>query len=151
MEKKMEMSGEQRIPASREDVWKALNSPKVLRKCIPGCESIEATSPTEMIATIKVHFGPLSKAFKSTVRLEDLNAPESFTIRTDGGIAKASTDVSLREENGETVVSYAVKAKIAGKLAILGSGVLRSSAKKIVAQFFNKFKKVVVGREPSEA
>jgi len=151
MEKMMDMSGEQRIPAGREQVWKALNNPKVLQKCIPGCESIEATSPTEMVATIKVHFGPLSSAFKSNVKLENLKAPESYTIRTEGGIAKSSTDVSLREEDGETIVTYVVKAKMGGKLAILGGGLIRSSSKKIVTQFFNKLKKAVAAGESAEA
>ncbi|MET0295467.1 MAG: SRPBCC domain-containing protein, partial [Phenylobacterium sp.] len=37
----MELSGAQIIPAPRERVWAALNDPEVLRRCIPGCESLE--------------------------------------------------------------------------------------------------------------
>ena len=36
----VEMSGEQLIPASQQDTWKALNDPEVLKACVPGCESI---------------------------------------------------------------------------------------------------------------
>ena len=46
----MDMSGSQRIEAPREKVWEALNNPAVLKECIPGCEAIDMTSPTEMAA-----------------------------------------------------------------------------------------------------
>jgi carbon monoxide dehydrogenase subunit G len=154
----MNMSGEQQIPASREQVWKALNNPKVLRKCIPGCEALDQTSPTKMVATIRIKVGPLSRKFKSEVSLENINEPTSFTIVTQGGMGKANTDVRLREEAGETVVSYAIQAKIASKIAILGAGLVKPAAKRIMAQFFDKLKKVIAFQmkknqpsEPSEA
>ncbi|MFC7539180.1 SRPBCC domain-containing protein [Siccirubricoccus deserti] len=37
----MEMTGERRIPAPRQQVWEALNDPEALRAAIPGCESVE--------------------------------------------------------------------------------------------------------------
>src|SRR5437868_2361008 len=44
----MDMTGQQRIPASREIVWKALNDPAVLEACIPGCQELIKTSDTQM-------------------------------------------------------------------------------------------------------
>ena len=40
----MELKGEYRIPAPREQVWAMLNDPDVLRECIPGCESLEGSA-----------------------------------------------------------------------------------------------------------
>jgi carbon monoxide dehydrogenase subunit G len=40
----MEMSGEHRIPAPRETVWRALNDPAILKDCIPGCQSLDKVS-----------------------------------------------------------------------------------------------------------
>ncbi|MDB5523708.1 MAG: Carbon monoxide dehydrogenase subunit [Rhizobium sp.] len=153
----MDMSGEERIPASREAVWAALNNPNVLRKCIPGCETMEKKSATEMTATVKVKVGPVSASFKGNVTLANLNPPESYTIIGEGsggmaGFAKGSTDVLLREEGGETVVTYTVKAQIGGKLAMLGSRLIDSSSKRLAGQFFQKLNKIVTKRaEPSEA
>ncbi len=42
----MDMSGERRIPAPREKVYAALNDPRVLKACIPGCESLEKDGDT---------------------------------------------------------------------------------------------------------
>ena len=35
----MQMNDSQRISASKEKVWDALNNPEVLKRCIPGCQS----------------------------------------------------------------------------------------------------------------
>ena len=48
----MEMSGEYRIPAPREVVWRALNDPAILKDCIPGCQSLDKVSDTEMTAKL---------------------------------------------------------------------------------------------------
>ena len=152
----MDMTGEQRIPASREKVWRALNNPNVLKKCIPGCESLERKSPTEMVAIIKVKVGPVSASFKSELTLTNLNPPESYTINAEGaggiaGSVKGSTDVTLREDGGETVVSYTIKAHIGGKLALLGSRLIDSSSKKLAAKFFEKLNNIMISRAAAAA
>ena len=38
----MEMNSEQRIPASRDEVWAALNDTAILKQAMPGCESFDA-------------------------------------------------------------------------------------------------------------
>ena len=44
----MDMTGTQHIEAPRDVVWVALNDVEVLKQSIPGCESIEKVSDTEM-------------------------------------------------------------------------------------------------------
>ncbi|MBL0371823.1 carbon monoxide dehydrogenase subunit G [Rhizobium sp. KVB221] len=153
----MDMTGEERIPASRDVVWAALNNPNVLRKCIPGCQTMEKKSPTEMTATVKIKVGPVSASFKGDVTLTDLNPPESYTITGEGsggiaGFAKGSSEVRLTEDGDATILNYTVKAQIGGKLAMLGSRLIDSSSKKLAAQFFEKLNKAIAKRaEPSEA
>ena len=53
----MDMTGERRIAAPRQAVWQALNDPEVLKASIPGCESLEKLSDTEMKATAGVRIG----------------------------------------------------------------------------------------------
>jgi carbon monoxide dehydrogenase subunit G len=110
----MEMNGEERIAAPRQVVWEALNDPDVLRECIPGCESLEKSSDTEMSAAVKIKIGPVSARFTGDVTLENINAPESYTISGEGkggiaGFAKGGADVKLVEDGAETVLTYDVK------------------------------------------
>ena len=50
----MRIDETQRVPAPQAKVWAALNDPQVLKQCLPGCESLEMTSPTDMVATVVV-------------------------------------------------------------------------------------------------
>ena len=140
----MDMSGEERIAAPRDAVWAALNDPEVLKACIPGCQSLTMTSPTELEATVKIKIGPVSATFKGQVTLSNLNPPESYTISGEGkggiaGFAKGGADVRLTEDGDGTILAYDVKAEIGGKLAQLGSRLIDSTSKKLAAQFFADF------------
>jgi carbon monoxide dehydrogenase subunit G len=96
----MEMNGTQRIEASREDVYAALNDVDILRQCIPGCESIEKTSDTEMNAEVTLRVGPVKASFTGKVTLSDLDPPNGYTISGEGsggmaGFAKGGAKVDL--------------------------------------------------------
>jgi carbon monoxide dehydrogenase subunit G len=144
----MDLSGEYLIPADRQAVWDALNNADVLRECIPGCETLEMKSPTEMAATVVAKIGPVKAKFSGEVRLENIDAPNSYTIAGEGkggiaGFAKGGADVKLSEAEGGTLLAYVVKAQVGGKIAQLGSRLIDSTAKKLADQFFqnltNKF------------
>lgn len=148
----MDMSGSHRIPAKREKVWEALNDPEILKACIPGCESLEKTSDTEMTAAVTSKIGPVKAKFKGAVTLENINPPQSYTITGEGkggvaGFAKGSADVFLAEEGEETVLSYEAKAQVGGKLAQLGSRLIDSTAKKMAEEFFTAFSEKVGGQD----
>src|ERR1700743_1944815 len=147
----MQMQDSQRIPASRDKVWAALNDPEVLKKCIPGCQSLEMTSPTEMTATVVLKVGPVKATFGGKVTLSDLDPPSSYRISGEGnggiaGFAKGGAVVKLSEEGPDaTILSYAVDAQIGGKLAQLGGRLIDSTAKKLAGQFFSSFGELVGG------
>ncbi|WP_225765763.1 carbon monoxide dehydrogenase subunit G [Inquilinus sp. Marseille-Q2685] len=140
----MEMTGEHRIAAPRSVVWEGLNDPEVLRRSIPGCDSLEKTSPTEMTATVTAKVGPVKASFGGQVTLSNLNPPESYTISGEGkggaaGFAKGGADVRLVEDGDGTLLQYAVKANIGGKLAQLGARLIDGTAKKMADDFFARF------------
>ena len=148
----VDMQGEERIEAPIGKVWEALNDVEVLKACIPGCESLEKTSDTEMAATVSLKIGPISARFQGAVELVNLNPPRGYTIRGEGkggiaGFAKGGADVALTEDGADaTVLTYAAKADVGGKIAQLGSRLIQSTSKKLAGQFFSEFNKVVSGR-----
>src|SRR5688572_28681059 len=141
----MEMTGERRIPAPRQQVWEALNDPEVLRASIPGCESFERIGDDQFQARVAVKLGPMSAKFGGKVRLENMNPPAGYTITGEGsggamGFAKGGADVALQEvAPTETLLTYAVKAQVGGKMAQLGARLIDSTAKQMAVQFFNRF------------
>ncbi|MDB5599799.1 MAG: carbon monoxide dehydrogenase [Xanthobacteraceae bacterium] len=85
----MKMAGEVTLPAGRETVWQKLNDPAVLKACIPGCQSLEATPEGGFAAVAKIKVGPMSATFKGAVTLSDLDPPNGYKISGsgEGGIA----------------------------------------------------------------
>ena len=53
----MDMTGEFRIEAPREQVWAGLNDPAILKQAIPGCDEIEKSSDTEFAAKVTAKVG----------------------------------------------------------------------------------------------
>lgn len=140
----MELNDEKRIPAKQDAVWRALNDPEVLKRCIPGCESVEKRSDTEMTARVTVAVGPVKAKFTGEVTLSDIDAPNGYTIsgKGSGGVAgfgKGSAVVKLRTEGNDTVLSYSASASVGGKLAQIGQRLIDSTAKKLAEEFFTNF------------
>ena len=141
----MEMSGERRIPAPRQQVWEALNDPEVLRASIPGCESVDRTAEDQFQARVAVKLGPMSAKFSGKVKLENINPPHGYHIGGEGnggamGFAKGGADVALEELGpSETLLKYGVKAQVGGKIAQLGARLIDSTAKQMADQFFDRF------------
>ena len=144
----MDMTGTQHIEAPRDVVWAALNDVEVLRQSIPGCQSIEKVSDTEMNAKVTLKVGPVKATFTGKVTLSDLDPPNGYTITGEGsggaaGFAKGSAVIRLVEDAGATNLNYEVKAQIGGKLAQLGQRLVQGTAKKLADDFFAKFAAVV--------
>lgn len=145
------IEGEERIAAPIAKVWEALNDPEVLKACIPGCQSLEKTSDNEMAATVVLKIGPIKATFTGAVMLENLKPPHGYTIAGEGkggiaGFAKGGADVTLAEDGpNATVLTYAAKADVGGKIAQLGSRLITSTSKKLAGQFFSTFNETVSG------
>jgi carbon monoxide dehydrogenase subunit G len=145
------IEGEERIAAPVETVWRALNDPEVLKASIPGCQSLEKQSDTELAATVVLKIGPIKATFNGAVTLKNLNPPHSYTIQGEGkggvaGFAKGGADVTLSEDGPDaTVLKYAAKADVGGKIAQLGSRLIESTSKKLAGQFFSTFASKVSG------
>jgi uncharacterized protein len=145
------MSGEVVLPADKATVWARLNDAETLRASIPGCESLEKLSDTELQAVAKVKVGPVSARFKGKVNLSDLDPPNSYRIsgQGDGGIAgfaKGGANVKLADEaGGGTRLAYDVDAQVGGRIAQLGGRLIDSTAKKLADEFFANFARALGG------
>src|SRR5262245_38408016 len=144
----MELTGQERIAAPRPQVWQALNDPEILKACIPGCESIELMSPTEMKARITLKLGPIKASFSGQVALSNVDPPNGYTISGEGsggsaGGARGSADVRLAEDGDGSLLTYRVTSQVTGKVAQLGARLVDSAAQKLAGDFFAAFNDTV--------
>jgi uncharacterized protein len=145
----MEMADTASIPRNREAVWKALNDPDVLRKVVPGCETLESLADDRMRAQVTLKVGPIKARFTGEITLSDVVPPVSYVISGEGkggiaGFAKGTASVKLEEIGPEqTLLHYHTRVDVGGKLAQLGARLLDSTAQKLTRQFFDDFCKVI--------
>ena len=108
----MKLSGSYKLNVQKEVVWKALNDPKILKQCIPGCESFEKENNTTFKAIATNQIGPMNATFSGTINLTNIQENQSYTLSGEGqspvGFANGSANVKLTEENGLTILIYEV-------------------------------------------
>ncbi|MCX7888154.1 MAG: carbon monoxide dehydrogenase subunit G [Rhodobacteraceae bacterium] len=148
----MEMTEEIHIPAPRERVFAALNDPGILKAAIPGCESVERVSDTELTAKVVLKIGPVKTRFAGRVVLDPAGAPGRFGLTGEGsggvaGFARGGAEVTLTEQDGGTLLAYRATADVGGKLAQLGNRLVGGTARKLSAQFFENFAAAVAGAD----
>lgn len=152
----MEMTGQYRIAASREKVWRALSDPDVLKACIPGCEDLARTASDAIHATVAAKVGPVQASFIVRLDLSDRHPPGRCTIRGDarGGIAGFATGdavIRLDEDGDATLLSYEGSCDVGGKLAQLGARLIDTTTKKMADEFVGAVANRLSGDEPTMA
>jgi len=144
----MDVKGEYLIASSREQVWAALIDPEVLKECIPGCESFEQLSDSEFEAKILAAIGPVRARFNTSLKLEDVQAPESYTLVGNGksgaaGFGRGSAQVTLSETDSGTQLNYSADFNVGGKLAQVGSRLVLGATRKTADDFFGNFSRLL--------
>ena len=143
----MKLAGSYKLNVKKEVVWKALNDPEILKKCIPGCEVFEKESNTIFNATATNQIGPMNATFSGKLSLSNIQENQSYKLSGEGqssvGFVNGAADVKLTEENGLTILNYEVDINVGGKVAQLGSRLINGVAKKMSDYFFGQFSDLV--------
>lgn len=152
----MDIAGEYRLAAPRQQVWDALHEADTLQACIPGCESLERVSDEQVRAILTAAIGPVKSRFKTTITLSELDPPARYTMHGEGkggtaGFGRGTATVELAEDGAQTVLTYAATLKVGGKLAQVGSRLVVGVARKISDQFFDAFAERIGADAPAAA
>tara|TARA_Y100000590_G_scaffold353582_1_gene406556 strand:- start:363 stop:944 length:582 start_codon:yes stop_codon:yes gene_type:complete len=143
----MKLTGSYKLNVEKDAVWKALNDPDILKKCVPGCDNFEKESDTVFKVTATNQIGPMNATFSGEVTLSNIKKNQSYTLSGEGqssvGFANGSAAVKLIEENGITTLTYDVNINVGGKVAQLGSRLIDGVAKKMSDYFFGRFADLV--------
>ena len=140
----MDMQGSRQLAVTQQQAWDALNDPEVLKACIPGCDSIEATGENAYALVNAIKVGPVSAKFKGAIQLADIQAPDSYTINFEGnggaaGFGKGSAKVNLVPNDAGCELGYTVNASVGGKIAQVGQRLIDGVAKSMAESFFKRF------------
>jgi len=136
----MKIEGTHTISAARERLWNLMIDPAVIRRVVPGLESLEETPDGSYRMTMKAGVGSIKGVFTGTIRLDDLRPPEHYRMIVDGkgtpGFVKGDGTLDLVEQEGLTRVDYSGNVNVGGTIASVGQRMIVSSAKMMAGQFF---------------
>lgn len=141
----MELKGERLLAADRATAWAALNDTEMLKNCVPGCESITATGENQFEIVMTAAVGPVKARFKGKLALEDIDAPNAYTMRFEAsggptGFVRGEARVTLAQEQArQTRLDYVANAHVGGKLAQVGSRLIDAAAGATADKFFEAF------------
>lgn len=130
------------VAAPLDRTWRAIRDPQIVGACLPGCEEIEAVSPTLYRARIGVKLGPISAKFAAEVEVVEELPPVRVVTVTRGeesGRAsnlRADNILSLAPaEDGGTLVTWESEMSVTGRLAKFGFGVMKKKAQSLAGEF----------------
>lgn len=141
----MELTNQQTLPVAQAQAWEALNDITLLQAAIPGCEGITPTGEHQYEVLVTAAIGPVKAKFKGKLQLENLQPPNSYTLRFEGqggaaGHGKGTAEIRLESTGPRTtVLHYTAKASVGGKIAQIGSRLVDMAAQKMATEFFETF------------
>lgn len=145
------LEGTYSFDAPQDVVWEAVQDPHVLSQVLPGCERLEQVGENEYEGEINIRIGPVQGNFAGTVRLSDIQPPNSYTLELEGqgrpGYVKGAGSLRLESGgDGKTTLSYAGEAQLSGRIASVGQRLMDSSARSITRQGLESLDKQIQAR-----
>ena len=147
----MIIQGRQDLARPPAQVFEALNDPAILQQTIPGCEKLEKTAADEYSAQLKIGIAAVKGSYAGKVRLSDQQPPNRFTLHLEGkgaqGFVKGTARVELKAKDQGTELGYTADVQVGGLIAAVGSRMIEAAAKKMAADFFQRFSTALEGRK----
>lgn len=154
----MQLTGERVLRASRDDVFRALHDPAVLRQAIPGCKRFVRMAHDQFEADIAVKVGPLSGTYKAVISVYNDDPPMGYSLHghADGGqtagASGGNAHVALAMVDPKTTnLAYHIAATLQGPLADVPTDAVEKVARTLVNEFFSRFELVIVDDVESPA
>lgn len=143
---KLDIGGNEAIPASVGALWIALNDPKVLTRCVPGCKSMIEIGPDAYKVDMQLKVAAVGGSFEGEISLSDKQAPQTCSIKVSGagtlghGNGTARFEIEPDGANGSRLI-YKGTGEIGGLVAGVGQRILSSVSKHLIGRFFAALRK----------
>lgn len=146
----MDVKGNQKVKAPRQQVFQALLNPEVLKNSVPGCEGAEFVDfPTgrQLKMTISPSIPGLKGPFTVFLQTGEVVPPSRVVLiaepTSNMGSVKATCTIDLLDEADSTLLNYNAVAVMEGKIAATPDIMVKGAVKMALDQFFKNFEKQV--------
>jgi uncharacterized protein len=146
----MEISGNQKVRANRQQVFQALLDPEVLKSSVPGCESAEFVdfpAGRQLKLVVSTNLPGFKGPYNIFLQTGEVVPPSRVVMIAEPsssfGSVKATCAIDLADDAEGTQMSYNASAEVSGKIAGLPDLVVNGAVKMGLGQFFKNFEKQV--------
>jgi carbon monoxide dehydrogenase subunit G len=137
---KLEIKGDRIFSVPVQTLWDALNDPKVLAACIPGCKEMVETGPDQYRVILELKVAAVGGSFEGAIALTDKVEPQTCRITVSGegtlGHGTGTAEFSISADGDGSALVYNGSGEIGGLVAGVGQRVLGSVSKHLVKRFF---------------
>ena len=136
----MKISGSHTFNGDREKVCACITDPDILAKCIDGCEKMVMTKKDQYDVHLKLGVAGLKGKYVGKIQMKDKKLPESYTLVVEGkgapGFVKGNSKIAFEEKGKKTLLTCDADVQVGGMIAAIGSRLISTVAKKMMAGFF---------------
>ena len=141
---KLEYSGREEIPATRDAVWAFINEPANIASCMPDVLESTVVDAHTFDAVVQVAVGPVRGKFKLHVALEPKPGGDHMGMTISGGGFGSVVDLvassDIGSEAGFTTLDWKGTATMRGPVATVGGRVIDAQAKRVITTTFANVK-----------
>lgn len=132
------------VSAAPSEIWDTVTDVSTVASWVTVVGSVEEHEPlSRYSAVLADRLGPFQLSADLDVVVTDMNKPTSIAFSADGedrqvaSRIKIDAQMRLRTNDTETVVEVDGRYEVTGRVAALGSSMIRAKGEKILDQFFS--------------
>jgi len=143
----MKVTGEHAFNVPRDQVWAALQDPRMLAGAMPGARRLEPTGPDEYTITVDVGVGSVKGTYDGTFALTDKEEGQACTVRASAsgrpGSVESVARMRLSDREGGVLLTYEADATVTGPLAGVGQRLMGAAARRTTEQFLSSLETMI--------
>ncbi|MBI3704203.1 MAG: carbon monoxide dehydrogenase subunit G [Rhizobiales bacterium] len=149
---KLDIGGEEIFEVGIETLWRALNDPAVLVKCIPGCKEMIPQGDDRFKLILNLKVASVGGSFEGEISLSDKQPPGQckVAVSVSGTLGQGSgaATFSLEQQPSGTLMRYSGEGEIGGLVAGVGQRILKGVAKHLIGLFFKSLRRETAAPVP---
>ena len=144
----MKLNGTHKFKANSTRVFNAILDPAILKKCIPGCDSVEQLDATHLQLNIATPLPGLKGPFAVVVNLMQHQAPHLIVLGVKrqgrGGSVDATANINIADDADGSLVTYDAKAELGGPIAVVDNPIGKPFVNGTLSSVFENLDKTLV-------